>query len=334
VTTKLQKQKLLPNGGNFKLNLISRRTGKPVTFNMVDLDKIDNCSVSRIINYDGVELGKDWVQNPKNGFEEQKESKKRKPMHEENFKSAQCVQNQNVDVVTLDEEVEDDLVTLEDEEVDDDDMLVNGLQGIVSESFQERDEQDMLDAMDLDLDISDDPHQAQGGSPKMSEPSGFHQALAYLSSLPSDSWTEVERTEWRGKDQRRGIEDEIFGGKVRMPSWGVLHPEESLTRPASLEEADPDLYQSLASLEDRLASSLEETWSSSTADWRCDCKVEGKRENKKSVCKHPTHLFQVGKSDFCAIFNLLPIDQLGLVFDRRRNPIARRLRSRLDRSIY
>ena len=59
-----------------------------------------------------------------------------------------------------------------------------------------------------------------------------------------------------------------------MPSWGVLQPEESLTRPASLEEADPDLYQSLASLEDRFASSLEETWSSSTADWRCDCKVK------------------------------------------------------------
>ena len=185
---------------------------------MVDLDKIDNCSVSRIINYDGVELGKDWVQNPKHGFEEQKESKKRKPMNEhlseENLKSAQCVQNQNVDIVTLDEEVEDDLVTLDDDEVDDAGMLVNGLQGIVSESFQERDEQDMLDAMDIDLDISDDP-QAQGGSPKMSEPSGFHQALAYLSSLPSDSWTEVERTEWRGKDHRRGIEDEIFGGKVR-----------------------------------------------------------------------------------------------------------------------
>ena len=59
-----------------------------------------------------------------------------------------------------------------------------------------------------------------------------------------------------------------------MPSWGVLQPEESLTRPASLEEADPDLYQSLARLEDRLASSLEETRISSTAGWRCDCKVK------------------------------------------------------------
>ena len=63
--------------------------------------------------------------------------------------------------------------------------------------------------------------------------------------------------------------------------------------------------------------------------------------------------FKVEKADFCALFNLLPIDQLSFVFNRcasflppffcenqqknnnfrQRNPIARRLRSRLDRTI-
>ena len=277
---KLKKQNmdLLPNGGNFKLNLISRRTGKPVTFNMVDLDRINNCSVSRIINHNGVELGKDWVRKPKSGDEEHKETKKTELietepsleyMSVENVKlkaNAQCIQNPNLDVVTLDEEVEDD-------------RLGHGLEDIVSESFQARDEQDMLNAMDLDLDmepyISDDLPQ---GSPKMWDqpnPSGLHHALAYLSSLPPDSWSDVERTEWRGKNQRRGVEDEIFGGEVRMPSWGVLHPEESLTRPASLEEVDPDLHKSLASLE-ALADNLEDS-QSRTGGWSCDCEVRNSR---------------------------------------------------------
>ena len=85
----------------------------------------------------------------------------------------------------------------------------------------------------------------------------------------------MERTEWRGKNQRRGVEDEIFGGEVRMPSWGVLHPEESLTRPASLEEVDPDLHKSLASLE-ALADNLEEA-RSRTGGWSCDCEVRNSR---------------------------------------------------------
>ena len=56
-----------------------------------------------------------------------------------------------------------------------------------------------------------------------------------------------------------------------MPSWGVLYPEESLTRPASLEEVDPDLHKSLASLE-ALADNLEATHSR-TGGWNCDCEV-------------------------------------------------------------
>ena len=77
---------------------------------------------------------------------------------------------------------------------------------------------------------------------------------------------------------------EIFGGKVRIPSWGVLHPEQSLTRPATLEETDPDLHRSLASLEARcLASSLEENLSRTSAGWRCDCKVGGSMLFHRSV---------------------------------------------------
>ena len=60
-----------------------------------------------------------------------------------------------------------------------------------------------------------------------------------------------------------------------MPSWGVLHPEESLTRPASLEEVDPDLHKSLASLE-ALADNLEEA-QGRTCGWGCDCEVGNSR---------------------------------------------------------
>ena len=75
------------------------------------------------------------------------------------------------------------------------------------------------------------------------------------------------------------MEDEIFGGSVRTPGWGVLQPELSLTRPASLEEADPDLYQSLESLEAQVAS-LGGT-RGSTDDWNCSCKVKIKIANLK-----------------------------------------------------
>ena len=284
VMAKLQRQNidLLSKGGNFKLNLISRRTGKPVTFNMVDLDRINNCSVSRIINHKGVELGKDWARKT-HSAEEPKEfnllksdqlclTKMRgtefietEPSHEyfsvENLKimdDSRCIPNEHKDVVTLDEKISDD--------------LASGLQEIVLETFQAKDEQDMLDAMDLDLDMERDfSHDIPMMSDQLSQ-SGFHQAIAYLSSLPPHTWSEVERSDWTGC-QRRGVEDEIFGGKVRTPGWGVLHPEQSLTRPASLEEADPDLYQSLESLE-ALVASLEGNTRNSTDDWSCGCKVK------------------------------------------------------------
>ena len=62
VVAKLQRQgvDLLSKGGNFKLNLISRSTGQPVSFSMVDLDRIDNCSVSRIVQHNGEEIEHDW----------------------------------------------------------------------------------------------------------------------------------------------------------------------------------------------------------------------------------------------------------------------------------
>ena len=295
VMAKLQRQNidLLAKGGNFKLNLISRRTGKPVTFNMVDLDRINNCSVSRIINHNGVELGKDWIRKT-HSAEEHKDfnllksdqmccTKKRgtelietEPSHEylsvENLKimdDAPCIPNENENVVTLNEDIEDD--------------LGHGLQEIVRETFQAKDEQDMLNAMDLDLDIEPDiSHELPMMSDQLSQ-SGFHQAFAYLSSLPPHIWSEVERTDWTGC-QRRGVEDEIFGGSVRTPGWGVLQPEQSLTRPASLEEVDPDLHQSLESLEAQVAS-LEGSTRGSIDDWNCGCKVKIKFQSQSSEIK-------------------------------------------------
>ena len=66
VVAKLQRQgvDLLSKGGNFKLNLISRSTGQPVSFSMVDLDRIDNCSVSRIVQHNGEEIEHDWAKSP------------------------------------------------------------------------------------------------------------------------------------------------------------------------------------------------------------------------------------------------------------------------------
>ena len=255
VMTKLQRQnmELLPKGRNFKINLISRKTGKPVTFDMVDLDRINNCSVSRIIQHNGVELEKDWI-SPNTQVRtilsdlQQKEFSLPKSV-DRNESSKKClsveslkIPSQNVDVVTLDE---------------------------VTESLPVGDEHDLLMDLDLGMDSDIDPDICHALPLSPMEPDelspGFHlAAFAFISSLPHDSWTDVERTEWTGS-QRRGVEDEIFGGQVRTPGWGVLHPDTvTMTRTGRLEEENRDLQNSLASLE-RLRSS--------TDRWSCGCKV-------------------------------------------------------------
>ena len=186
VVAKLQRQgvDLLSKGGNFKLNLISRSTGQPVSFSMVDLDRIDNCSVSRIIQHNGEDLEQDWVRSPKElkktrcgtGEDEAHSLRNGETFQTKQTNLKAISSNHSIENLLSDDQPrkrsKEDSVTL-DEEIDVDHFEV--LPEIFDGTFHGRDEEEMSTSMDLDIIEFDKTEHFQ--------PS-FKRAFSFLSSLP------------------------------------------------------------------------------------------------------------------------------------------------------
>ena len=186
VVAKLQRQgvDLLSKGGNFKLNLISRSTGQPVSFSMVDLDKIDNCSVSRIVQHNGEELEQNWVRSPS---ELQKTHCATEEDEAHSLRNCETFQNKqtNSKAISSNHSIEnllsddqprkrskEDSVTV-DEEIDVDHFEV--LPEIFDGTFHGRDEAEMSTSMDVDI--------IEFNKTEHFQP-GFKSAFSFLSSLP------------------------------------------------------------------------------------------------------------------------------------------------------
>ena len=185
VVAKLQRQgvDLLSKGSNFKLNLISRSTGQPVSFSMVDLDRIDNCSVSRIIQHNGEELEQDWVRSPKElkkthcgtGEDEALSLRNGETFQTKQTNLKAISSNHSIENLLSDDQPKksskEDSVTL-DEEIDVDHFEV--LPEIFDGTFLGRDEEEMSTSMDLDIIEFDKTEHFQPG---------FESAFSFLSSL-------------------------------------------------------------------------------------------------------------------------------------------------------
>ena len=186
VVAKLQRQgvDLLSKGSNFKLNLISRSTGQPVSFSMVDLDRIDNCSVSRIVQHNGEELEQDWVRSPKElkkthcgtGEDEALSLRNGETFQTKQTNLKAISSNHSIENLLSDDQPKksskEDSVTL-DEEIDVDHFEV--LPEIFDGTFLGRDEEEMSTSMDLDIIEFDKTEHFQPG---------FKRAFSFLSSLP------------------------------------------------------------------------------------------------------------------------------------------------------
>ena len=186
VVAKLQRQgvDLLSKGGNFKLNLISRSTGQPVSFSMVDLDRIDNCSVSRIIQHNGEDLEQDWVRSLKElkkthsgtGEDEAHSLRNGETFQTKQTNLKAISSNHSIENLLSDDQPKksskEDSVTL-DEEIDVDHFEV--LPEIFDGTFLGRDEEEMSTSMDFDIIEFDKTEHFL--------PS-FKRAFSFLSSLP------------------------------------------------------------------------------------------------------------------------------------------------------
>ena len=184
VVAKLQRQgvDLLSKGGNFKLNLISRSTGQPVSFSMVDLDRIDNCSVSRIVQHNGEELEQNWVRSPSelqkthSGEDEAHSLRNSETYQTKQTNSKAISSNHSIENLLSDDQPrkrsKEDSLTL-DEEIDVDHFEL--LPEIFDGTFRGRDEAEMSTSMDVDIIEFDKTEHFQPG---------FKSAFSFLSSLP------------------------------------------------------------------------------------------------------------------------------------------------------